>query len=302
MTTYVCPECGERNPAGTEFCQYCHAFLAWDEADQAPARPASRGPAAAPPAPRRPEPVRQPEQNVETRMMPRISDLPPDGARPPQQETSPAPVREEESREAPRDPEPRSVRGGGRAERRHGPGDRGGRRLEPPGVQHLRHRRRVHDRGPGCAELAVGRSQRVASAAGRRGRHGGADADHLRGPRARAAKPTRVAGPFPEPGSGAFRTRDLDHHSGRRRPGAPAGRTAAAARTRPRHRRLPVAGRQHAKQPEGPPPVLRLRSRTGRAVPLRSTGAGGRTWRSPARSRSPLGRPARNRDRRSRGP
>lgn len=98
MTTYVCPECGERNPAGTEFCQYCHAFLAWDETDQAPARK----PPAAAPAPRRPEPVRQPEQNVETRMIPRIEDERADRGES-SQEAPPLPAGEAESPEAPRE-------------------------------------------------------------------------------------------------------------------------------------------------------------------------------------------------------
>ena len=31
MVEYVCGECGERNPVGSEFCAYCHAYLAWDE-------------------------------------------------------------------------------------------------------------------------------------------------------------------------------------------------------------------------------------------------------------------------------
>ena len=87
----------------------------------------------------------------------------------------------------------------------HSRGDRGDRDLNLRVVQHLRDRRRVRRRGTGCARLAVDRSQRAAPAAGRRGCHGGADADHLRGARARSAKPTRVAGPFPQPGSGAVR-------------------------------------------------------------------------------------------------
>lgn len=101
MTTYVCPECGERNPAGTEFCQYCHAFLAWDETDQPPAR--KQQPVQTP-APRRPEPDRQPEQNVETRMIPKIEDLPAEGSRSPQPDASPAAVREEMRPESASDP------------------------------------------------------------------------------------------------------------------------------------------------------------------------------------------------------
>ena len=83
----TCTDCGEQNPVGTEFCLYCHAFLAWDEA----------GPGGDPrPAPRPPEPTREPrpdpgpgpsvgsgsggpgrplaESATETRMMPRVRD------------------------------------------------------------------------------------------------------------------------------------------------------------------------------------------------------------------------------------
>lgn len=30
MAEYVCESCGQRNPAGTEFCVYCRAYLAWE--------------------------------------------------------------------------------------------------------------------------------------------------------------------------------------------------------------------------------------------------------------------------------
>ncbi len=67
----TCTECGEQNPVGTEFCLYCHAFLAWDEAASAPPRVA--------PKPSTNPPTRTPtaghplaEAAVETRMMPRI--------------------------------------------------------------------------------------------------------------------------------------------------------------------------------------------------------------------------------------
>lgn len=98
----TCTECGEQNPAGTEFCLYCHAFLAWDEAGaNQPSRPnQSNGPTQRPvvrsradqpgqraaSAAANPRPVASPapdhlrtESVTETRMMPRITGdgLPP---------------------------------------------------------------------------------------------------------------------------------------------------------------------------------------------------------------------------------
>jgi uncharacterized Zn finger protein (UPF0148 family) len=52
MAEYVCDRCGEVNPVGTVFCISCHAFLAWEQVERDD----------------RPEV----EQNVETRMVPRI--------------------------------------------------------------------------------------------------------------------------------------------------------------------------------------------------------------------------------------
>lgn len=52
MAEYVCDRCGEVNPVGTVFCVSCHAFLAWEQLERDD----------------RPEV----EQNVETRMVPRI--------------------------------------------------------------------------------------------------------------------------------------------------------------------------------------------------------------------------------------
>ena len=77
----TCTECGEQNPAGTEFCLYCHAFLAWDEAASAPPRAAPRPTSDAPTSG---TPTRQPdsaagparaEAVVETRTMPRIQPV-----------------------------------------------------------------------------------------------------------------------------------------------------------------------------------------------------------------------------------
>jgi hypothetical protein len=62
MAEYVCDRCGEVNPVGTVFCTSCHAFLAWDEVehDQTTLTGGDKEPG--PPS----------EQNVETRVMPRI--------------------------------------------------------------------------------------------------------------------------------------------------------------------------------------------------------------------------------------
>lgn len=56
----ICPDCGERNARGAEFCGACGAFLAWDgqEFEPEPARPPA---ATAPPAPPR-SPVAPPAQ------------------------------------------------------------------------------------------------------------------------------------------------------------------------------------------------------------------------------------------------
>ncbi len=42
MAEYVCEACGQRNPAGTEFCVYCRAYLAWDATGEVDAVPADR--------------------------------------------------------------------------------------------------------------------------------------------------------------------------------------------------------------------------------------------------------------------
>ena len=77
----TCTECGEQNPVGTEFCLYCHAFLAWEESETSPARPAPKPvprpepkPAPGPTTGRPPGPGTKPltEAAVETRMMPRL--------------------------------------------------------------------------------------------------------------------------------------------------------------------------------------------------------------------------------------
>lgn len=66
----TCTECGEQNPVGTEFCLYCHAFLAWDQAESTPPRAA---PVAKPTPNPGPNPTSKPvEAAVETRTMPRI--------------------------------------------------------------------------------------------------------------------------------------------------------------------------------------------------------------------------------------
>ncbi|MFV0459119.1 MAG: hypothetical protein ACK5MT_10195 [Actinomycetales bacterium] len=36
---FICGECGERNPRGTEFCSACNAFLAWDQLEAGPESP-----------------------------------------------------------------------------------------------------------------------------------------------------------------------------------------------------------------------------------------------------------------------
>lgn len=61
MAEYVCESCGQRNPAGTEFCVYCRAYLAWDATgEMAPAAP----------KPARPEPVAAPEEEMLTVLRP----------------------------------------------------------------------------------------------------------------------------------------------------------------------------------------------------------------------------------------
>ena len=52
----ICPECGERNARGTEFCSACGAFLAWDGDQDAPPDPRPAGPAPSAVAPQSPAP------------------------------------------------------------------------------------------------------------------------------------------------------------------------------------------------------------------------------------------------------
>ena len=66
MAEYLCDRCGEVNPVGTVFCISCHAFLAWDQVerdDRPEVEAAIDNPGA---------PTSATEQNVETRMVPRI--------------------------------------------------------------------------------------------------------------------------------------------------------------------------------------------------------------------------------------
>ena len=66
MAEYICDRCGEVNPVGTVFCISCHAFLAWDQVerdDRPEVEAAIDNPGA---------PTSATEQNVETRMVPRI--------------------------------------------------------------------------------------------------------------------------------------------------------------------------------------------------------------------------------------
>lgn len=52
MSETICPDCGERNARGTEFCSACGAFLAWDsqqDAQPEPAPPVAPPPVVAPP-------------------------------------------------------------------------------------------------------------------------------------------------------------------------------------------------------------------------------------------------------------
>ena len=66
MAEYICDGCGEVNPVGTVFCISCHAFLAWDQVerdDRPEVEAAIDNPGA---------PTSATEQNVETRMVPRI--------------------------------------------------------------------------------------------------------------------------------------------------------------------------------------------------------------------------------------
>lgn len=87
----TCTECGEQNPVGTEFCLYCHAFLAWDAATAAapPVRPTVPAPAPTPVRPPADHPLT--EAAVETRMMPRIPADPASAGSP---VTAPLPVAE----------------------------------------------------------------------------------------------------------------------------------------------------------------------------------------------------------------
>jgi len=84
----ICPDCGERNARGTEFCSACGAFLAWDGQDvdpePAPARPAQVAPAVTPPVSPRGAPA-PPNPAVPTPSNPR-TDVPPN------QDTSGRPV------------------------------------------------------------------------------------------------------------------------------------------------------------------------------------------------------------------
>ena len=60
----ICPDCGERNARGTEFCSACGAFLAWDGQEEAAPEPtpavAPRPATAPPPAPQTPPAAAQP--------------------------------------------------------------------------------------------------------------------------------------------------------------------------------------------------------------------------------------------------
>lgn len=52
MADLICDSCGERNPAGTEFCTSCNAYLAWDRTRTfQPSAPATPQPPPAPPRP-----------------------------------------------------------------------------------------------------------------------------------------------------------------------------------------------------------------------------------------------------------
>ena len=66
----VCSTCGEQNPPGTQFCQRCLAFLAWEDA----------APATRPPGPTRDQPLA--EELIETRVMPKIRPAEPAEAAP----------------------------------------------------------------------------------------------------------------------------------------------------------------------------------------------------------------------------
>ena len=54
MSETICPDCGERNARGTEFCSACGAFLAWDGQEQAAPEPTPAAP---------PRPVTAPSTN-----------------------------------------------------------------------------------------------------------------------------------------------------------------------------------------------------------------------------------------------
>jgi len=83
----ICPDCGERNARGSEFCSACGAFLAWDGQDAEPEPPARPTPPATPPpaaTPTAPGQQRPPA--------PAPSQQPPAPARSEQQSRPTAPV------------------------------------------------------------------------------------------------------------------------------------------------------------------------------------------------------------------
>lgn len=62
MTELICESCGERNPAGTEFCTVCNAYLAWDRTraftpPSLPTPPSPPSPSSSPSSPAAPAPA-----------------------------------------------------------------------------------------------------------------------------------------------------------------------------------------------------------------------------------------------------
>jgi hypothetical protein len=74
MAKIICAECGEANDFDAEFCAYCHAFLAWDDADRAAGQQgAQQGARSGGAGERSPA---SGEQAIETQVMPRFQVVP----------------------------------------------------------------------------------------------------------------------------------------------------------------------------------------------------------------------------------
>ena len=288
----TCTECGEQNPVGTEFCLYCHAFLAWDQAEPAPPRGV---PVPRPTPVRAPNPTSRPvEAAVETRTMPRIqvNDADHAGAAP---ESSAPPAPDEAGTDhdlfrLTADQDEVTVPPNG------DPTDFAVRITNTSGIV------------DGYALATPGAPDWLVAEPGQLSLLPGAE-DTLT-VRLRVVSPTlvpaqqvqrRVADRVTQSGSRPHRSAGDGHRSGRGRPRPTPGRTAIAEDPRHRRGRVHGAGGQLQQQPHRPVGLQWLRSRARGAVPVRPADAGGGPGRHRDHEGRRPGRLDRRRVRRCRG-